>query len=102
MKVGMRIKIDVTKIDKARLFEGKNGAKYLDATVFADIDNPGQYGDNGMVTQDVSKEESDAGTKGAILGNVKVFWKGESQAKPQGKPQPKANDFDDDLNDLPF
>jgi len=99
MKIGMSIKIDVTKIDKARLFQGKNGAKYLDATVFADIDNQGEYGDNGMVTQDVSKEEKEQGTKGAILGNVKVFWKGEGKQSNQN--QAPAAGFDDDI-DLPF
>ena len=66
------IKIDVTKIDKSRLFQGKNGAQYLDATVFVN-EEQGQYGDNGMVTQSVSKEERESGVKGAILGNVKVL-----------------------------
>jgi hypothetical protein len=105
MKTGIRIKIDVTKIDKARLFEGKSGAKYLDATVFMDPDNPGDYGDHGFISQDVSKEERDQGVKGPIIGNVKVFWTGESQpqqAAPQATPQapPPAADFDD--SDIPF
>jgi Ser-tRNA(Ala) deacylase AlaX len=66
------IKIDVSKIDKARLFQGKNGAQYLDATVFIN-EEAGQYGDHGMITQSVSKEEREAGVKGAILGNVKTL-----------------------------
>ena len=49
------IKIDVTKIDKARLYQGAKG-QYLDATVFLN-DEQGQYGDNVMITQSVSKEE---------------------------------------------
>ena len=110
MKVGVSVKIDVTKIDKARLFDGKNGAKYLDMTTFIDLDNQGQFGDNGMITQDVSKEEREQGVKGAILGNVKVFYKeggtqqshdpSAKQANPQGQPQ--GNGFDDDLDSLPF
>ncbi len=105
MKVGVSVKIDVTKIDKARLFEGKNGAKYLDATTFIDLDNQGQFGDNGMITQDVSKEEREQGVKGAILGNVKVFYKdggtqpqhdpSAKQPNPQGAPQDSG--FDDDI-----
>ena len=67
----IRLKIDVTKIDKARLFKGKKGT-YLDATLFLN-DEPGQYGDNGMITQDVSKEEREQGVKGAILGNATIF-----------------------------
>ena len=66
------IKIDVSKIDKARLFQGKNGAQYLDATVFIN-EEAGQFGDHGMITQSVSKEEREAGVKGAILGNVKTL-----------------------------
>ena len=90
------IKIDVTKIDRARLFQGKNGAQYLDATVFVN-EEQGQYGDNGMVTQSVSKEERESGVKGAILGNVKIL--GEfGDNKPAAAPAPAAVESDD----IPF
>jgi hypothetical protein len=100
-KIGVSFKIDVTKIDKARLFVGQKG-KYLDATVFIDLDELDQYGNSGMITQDVSKEEKQAGTKGAILGNSKVFWRDEGQApqasKPQGNSRPDPVDtFEDDI-----
>jgi hypothetical protein len=100
-KIGVSFKIDVTKIDKARLYVGQKG-KYLDATVFIDLDELDQYGNSGMITQDVSKEEKQAGTKGAILGNSKVFWRDEGQApqasKPQGNSRPDpAEDFDDSI-----
>jgi hypothetical protein len=42
MKLGVKLKIDVTNIEKARLFAGKKGT-YLDATVFIDVDNKDQY-----------------------------------------------------------
>ena len=75
------IKIDVTKIDKERLYQGKKGS-YLDATVFLN-DEEGQYGDNGMITQSVSKEEREAGVKGAILGNVKILGEfGDNNSAP--------------------
>jgi hypothetical protein len=100
-KIGVSFKIDVTKIDKARLFVGQKG-KYLDATVFIDLDELDQYGNSGMITQDVSKEERQAGTKGAILGDSKVFWRDEGQApqasKPQGNSRPDPVDtFEDDI-----
>jgi hypothetical protein len=100
-KIGVSFKIDVTKIEKARLFVGQKG-KYLDATVFIDLDELDQYGNSGMITQDVSKEERQAGTKGAILGDSKVFWRGEGQApqtaKPQGNSGPDpVDDFDDSI-----
>ncbi len=37
MKIGIRIKLNVTKIEKARLYKGKKGI-YLDATTFVDLD----------------------------------------------------------------
>lgn len=80
MKYGVRIKLDVTKIDKALLYQGKKGT-YLDATCFMDADNPGEYGDHGFVSQDISKERREAGDKGEIIGNVEVFWRGESQGQ---------------------
>ena len=82
-KVAVSLKIDVSKIDKARLFSGQKGT-YLDATIFVDLDSLDQYGNSGMITQDVSKEEKAQGIKGNILGNGKVFWKEGGQA-PQAQ-----------------
>lgn len=107
-KVGIKLSIDVTKIEKARLYKGKKGT-YLDCTVFVDLDNKGQYDNNGMITQDVTKEERDRKVKGPILGNCKVFY--QDRAQPQVKeydldspPQAQAGGFDDfDTNsDIPF
>lgn len=113
-KVGVRIKLNVSQIEKARLFKGQKGT-YLDATCFIDLDEKGQYGDNGMVTQDVSKEEREAGTKGPILGNVTVFYRDDQQQSPQqqskgqqgaalyggNQPQPPGGMMDDS-SDIPF
>ena len=100
MKIGIALKIDVSKIDKDRLFQGQKGT-YLDATAFVDLDTLDQYGNSGMITQDVSKEEKEAGTKGAILGNSKVFWRDSGQAPANNAPVP---DFNDDSMDeeIPF
>ena len=110
MKRIIRLKIDVKKIDKDRLFTGSKGT-YLDATVFLD-DSPGQYGDNGMITQDVSKEEREAGTKGNILGNatiVKILGDDNHSSQPApargltpaGGPVSDAGAFKDD-DEIPF
>lgn len=82
MKIGVSLKIDVTNIDKARLFNGQKGT-YLDATVFIDVSELDQYGNSGMITQDVSKEERASGTKGNILGNCKVFYNDSQTQAPQ-------------------
>ena len=123
-KIGVSLKIDVTKIDKARLFKGQKGT-YLDATAFIELDQLDQYGNSGMITQDVSKQEKDSGVQGAILGNSKVFWSESGQApqkqaaqgqQPQGNqpakgfgqnngqpaPAPGGQSFDDFDQDVPF
>lgn len=100
MKFIVSLKIDVTKIDKARLFKGAKGT-YLDCTLMLDED-PDEYENNGMITQSISKEERDADVKGAILGNSKIHWKGESQPRtPAQKPAPPTN-FDTADDDIPF
>lgn len=110
--IGVNIKIDVTKIDKELLHKGKKGT-YLDATVFINPDEADQYGDHGMITQAVSKEAREAGEKGNILGNVKVFWQGDSkpqsqnvnqgsQSGNQGGGQQAAPAFDNFDDDIPF
>ena len=110
-KIGISLKIDVSKIDKNRLFKGAKGV-YLDCTAFVDLDDLDQYGNSGMITQDVTKEEKDSGTKGPILGNSKIFWKGEGKQASQSdqyqssqdRQAPKAsNPLIDDFNDdVPF
>ena len=85
-RIGVRIKINVNKIEKARLFKGAKG-NYLDATVFIDQANPSQYGDHGFIAQDVSKEEREQGVKGRIIGNVEVFYNEDQSQRPQTSPQ---------------
>ena len=104
-KVGISLKIDVSKIDKNRLFKGQKGV-YSDATAFVDLDDLDQYGNSGMITQDVSAEEKKAGTQGAILGNSKVFWKGEGKPQNQStlhQPAVQASGVDSfDDSEIPF
>jgi hypothetical protein len=74
-----------------------------------DIDQADQYGNHGMITQDETKENREAGKNGAILGNCKVFWK-DQQQQPSAKqhsnhgrqvaPQYAPDPFDD--SEIPF
>lgn len=107
MKVGIELRIDVTKIDKARLYKGEKGT-YLTMTAFVDLDQVDQYDNNGMITH---KKEKDEQGNTPILGNTKVFWKDDVQhaQPPQQAPQqtpaqpspmsenPRPDDFDDDI-----
>ena len=92
----IKLKIDVTKIDKARLFKGAKGT-YLDATLLENKDGVDQYGNSFMVVQDVSKEERLAGIKGAILGNGKVLDTANKEPKANTAPKPST-----DNSDVPF
>ena len=66
-------RIDVTQIDKSRLYQGKKG-KYLDIVL---IPTPNaKYEQTHMVVQSVSKEERDQEIKGNILGNAKEIERG--------------------------
>lgn len=83
-------KLDVTKIDKSKLFKGAKGT-YLDLVL---IETPNsEYGDY-MICQSVSKEERDKGVKGAVLGNAKIFKsrKQDSKPAPASEPNPENDD----------
>lgn len=99
--VGISGKVDVTKILKEHLFQGSKG-KYLDITMFVNLDEQGEYGDNGMITQSWKDQQKG---EGPILGNVKVFWRDDGQQAQQGQsvsqgvgkmPEP-IDDFEDDI-----
>ena len=97
MKIGLSVKIDVTKIDKKRLYEGKKGT-YLDLTTFINTDETNEYGDHGFISQSLDKEEREQGLQTPILGNVKVFYTDQEPQAPQQAPQaPKQDNFDDDI-----
>ena len=58
--MAIQLKIDVSKISKPDLYQGKKGI-YLDAILWENRDGQSQYGDDGYVTQGISKEKRDAG-----------------------------------------
>jgi len=62
-------RIDVTKVDKGRLYHGEKGT-YLDVKLIPLADQ--KYGQSHMIVQQVSKEENEKGIRGPILGNAKT------------------------------
>jgi single-stranded DNA-binding protein len=109
-KIGLNLKIDVTKIDKSKMFKGQKGT-YLDATIFVDLDNEDQHGNHGMITQawkDAPKGQT------PILGNGKIFWRDgldspqQQQSAPNQQQSPQNQngepdfDFDDDIPFAPI
>ena len=102
----IKASINLNAIDKSKIIEGKKG-KYLPITITVN-DEPDQFGNQGPVCIEQSKEEREAKTAKTYLGNCKVVWtngqfpepapRDNQQAPaPQNKPQAVAAD-----PDLPF
>ena len=88
------VKIDVTKIDKSRLFKGEKGT-YLDCDIWLN-DDPDQYGNDCSVNMSQTKEEREAKEKKIYIGNgKKVFGWGDSQA--ENKPTSTVTEDDEDI-----
>ena len=96
--VGISASIDVSKIDKTKLIKGEKGT-YLNITAFVNLDEKDQYDNNGMITQSVTADEREAGTRGVILGNSRVFYTGES-SKPESSSKKEV--VVEEEADLPF
>lgn len=94
MSTNISVKLNVKNIDKARLYVGEKGT-YLDATIIM-RDEIDQYGNDGMIVQNVTKEEREQGIKGNILGNVKFIKKKVEEQKQQDADRLEVAD------DLPF
>jgi len=89
------LRIDVSKIDKARLFKGEKGT-YLDCVL---IETPAaKYGKDWMIVESVSKEEREAGHKGTIIGDGKTIGKKAPESNFEAPPAK----LEDQTSDLPF
>ena len=87
--------IDLTKIPKDKIIEGKKG-KYLPITITLN-DDVDQFGNNGPVVVQQSKEEREAKTEKVYLGNVKVVWtNGENVAAAPRDGGPADRDWETD------
>ena len=86
----IKVKISTWKIDKAHLYEGKNG-KYLNCVLIENKDGQSEYGDDGFIVQDVTKDAREAGERGPIIGNYRHL-----EAKASGKPSTRNNEPEGD------
>jgi hypothetical protein len=68
----IKTSINLDQIDKSKIYIGKKG-KYLPVTITLndELDN---FGNNGPIIIEQSKEEREAKTPKVYLGNVKVVW----------------------------
>ena len=86
----IKTSINLNMIPKDKIIQGKKG-KYLPITVTVN-DEPDQFGNQGPVIVDQTKEERESKQAKTYLGNVKVVWtNGDNVAvAPRDNEQPKA------------
>ena len=98
----IKTSINLNNIPKDKIFNGKKG-KYLPITITLN-NEPDQFGNQGPVVVEQTKEERDAKTSKTYLGNVKVVWTDGNNVdrapydnnQPQAAPAPAVDE------DLPF
>ncbi len=104
----LRVQIKLLDIDKSAIFIGEKN-KYLNASILMH-DDENQYGQHGMIVQDIGKERREAGEDGPILGNVTWAIKPtqledtQPTSKPRliSEPSSQPAKVDDDDDDFPF
>lgn len=100
----INVSIDLSKIDKSRIKEGKNGAKYYNITV-DEKRSPDQFGNTHTVYNTPTKEEREAKKDKVYLGSGKEFKFNNQQSAPQQQAAPVQNNFNpspETIDDLPF
>jgi hypothetical protein len=96
----VKANINLDAIPKDKIYKGKKG-RYLPISITIN-DEADQFGNQGPVIVDQTKEEREAKAEKTYLGNVKVVWTNGmfpdrvTEGQPQAKPQPKVEE------DLPF
>ena len=99
----IKASINLSEIPKDKIYVGKKG-KYLPITITLN-DDVDQFGNQGPVVVEQTKEERESKSAKTYLGNVKVVWtngtfpdripydgNGQQQAQPKAQAEP----------DLPF
>lgn len=81
--------IDLSKVDKSRIFE-KDGKKWLNLSI--SVNDETRYGNNVGIALSQSKEEREAKTQKTFIGNGKVAWTdGSIVVATKEEEQPTAN-----------
>ena len=97
----IKASIDLNKIPKEKIFVGKKG-KYLPITITIN-DELDQFGNQGPVVVEQTKEEREAKAPKTYLGNVKVVWtNGENVDTPPRDGAPAPAPKTEVEEDLPF
>ena len=97
----IKASINLNAIDKSKIIEGKKG-KYLPITITLN-DELDQFGNQGPVVVEQTKEERDAKAPKTYLGNVKVVWSNGTNVEPAPRTDaPAPAPAPAPADDLPF
>ena len=100
----IKTSINLSEIPKDKIREGKKG-KYLPISITVN-NEPDQFGNQGPVIVDQTKEEREAKVAKTYLGNCKVVWTDGVFPEPNrdNQPAPQANHKPQAVaeEDLPF
>jgi hypothetical protein len=103
--MAIKVSIDVTKLDKAFFFTGKNGGKYVDLILWESTND--KFGNDFSVKQGFPKEVTEkhkaAGVKIPFVGNAK--WMGQKPNAPKyddNKPYHSPDSPSTPDEDVPF
>jgi hypothetical protein len=94
----IRLKIDLTKLEKQYFFTGLKGT-YVDLTMIPSRDS--KYGDSHFLVQDVGQEARLQGIKGPIVGNAKPINTGQREPHPDTPQRQSKIDVADIPGGLP-
>ena len=98
----IKTSINLNMIPKYKIIQGKKG-KYLPIAITVN-DEPDQFGNQGPVIVDQTKEEREAKAAKTYLGNCKVVWTNGTfpEPIPYSGPAKAAPKVEKQEEDLPF
>lgn len=97
------VSVNLSKIDKSKIVEGKNGAKYYNMNIIVN-DDFDQYNNNVQVTDSQTKQQREAKEKRNFIGNGRVIWSNLADVKKDAPQQDNNNGYNGSPSDddLPF
>ena len=98
-----KVNLNLSNVPKDKVYVGKKGT-YLGVVVTIN-DEVDQFGNNGSITVEQTKEEREAKSPKIYLGKCKVVWSNgtfPAKAYAHAQPQPQSAIPQADEPDLPF
>jgi len=96
----MKVNLNLDNIPKDKIYKGKKGS-YLTVVVTVN-DDVDQFGNQGPVYVDQTKEERDSKEPKTYLGNVRVVWTNGEFPEPAPRDNKEEAAVEETGDDLPF